>query len=410
MKTGSRLPVWGYLGVVIVVAAAAFAVSRVGPWSSDDAPEVAPPRPPGSPVAVAGRSVSVIGAGDILPHPDLWAQARHDGNGTMDFRPMFAGVRSAIEESDLGLCHLETPLAPPGGPYHGLPRFSVPQEVVPAIKAIGYDGCSTVSNHSIDQGYDGIKRTLDAFDQANLGHSGTYRNAEEAMRPKIYDVKGVRVAHLSYSKDFNGLSRPAGQDWVANLIDPKKVAVDAAAARRAGAQIVVVSLHWGTEYVHEPDVAQQTWARAVAALPDVDAVFGHHAHVVQPLERVSGKWIVYGMGNQIARHEEPINDNREGVMIRMTFTPAGARGRWNVAAIEAIPTFIDLNPAVRVVDLERALADPDLAAGRRRIYEAAVERIQGHLLTRGAGDAGLIIRGVSAPSPSVGSGPSVHPS
>ncbi|MEV0567459.1 CapA family protein [Dactylosporangium sp. NPDC050588] len=397
-KTRSLRPKWGMLGTVIVVAAAVFAVYRIGPWAPETEPETGTPRPLGSPVAVAGRSVSVIGAGDILLHPDLWNQAKQDGGGTMDYAPMLAGVKDSIEASDLALCHMETPVAPPGGPYTGFPRFSVPQEVVRAIKTVGYEGCSTGSNHSIDQGFDGVKRTLDAFDQAQLGHSGTARSADEAKRPQLYTVKGVKIAHLSYAKYFNGLNRPAGQEWVANLIDPKKIEADAAAARTAGAEIVVVSLHWGTEYVHEPDVDQQTWARAVAALRNVDVVFGHHAHVVQPVERISGKWIVYGMGNQIARHEEPINDNREGVMVRVTFTPSSEAKRWTVAAVEAIPTFVDLNPDIRVIDLERALADPGLPAARRRIYEAAIERIQGHLLTRGADDAGLIVRG-TAPAP-----------
>ncbi|WP_343868579.1 CapA family protein [Dactylosporangium roseum] len=407
-NTRSRRPLRGYLGAVIVVAAAAFAAYRIGPWSVAATPEVGTPRPLGTPVSVGGRSVSIIGAGDILLHPDLWNQARHDGGGTMDFTPMLAGVRDAVGSSDLALCHLETPLAPPGGPYTGFPRFSVPQEVVKAIKSTGYDGCSTDSNHSIDQGYDGIKRTLDTFDQAQLGHSGTYRSADEAKRPRIYEVKGVRVAHLSYSKDFNGLQRPAGQEWVANLIDPKKIEADAAVARSAGAEIVVVSLHWGTEYVHEPDVDQQTWARAVAGLRNVDFVFGHHAHVVQPVEVISGKWIVYGMSNQIARHEQPINENREGVMVRVTFTPAAEAKRWRIAAVEAIPTFVDLNPDIRVVDLERALADSALPPARRRIYEAAVDRIEGYLLTRGADQAGLIVRGVAAGAPTASAVPNVH--
>ncbi len=397
-KRRSLRPTWGILGTVIVVAAAVFAVYRMGPWAPATGPETGTPRPLGSPVAVAGRSVSVIGAGDILLHPDLWSQAKQDGGGQMEYTPMLAGVKASIEASDLALCHMETPVAPPGGPYTGFPRFSVPQEVVRAIKTVGYEGCSTGSNHSIDQGFDGVKRTLDAFDQAQLGHAGTYRSADEAKRPKLYTVKGVNIAHLSYAKYFNGLTRPAGQEWIANLIEPKKIEADAAAARTAGAEIVVVSLHWGTEYVYEPDVDQQTWARAVAALRNVDVVFGHHAHVVQPVERISGKWIVYGMGNQIARHEEPINDNREGVMIRVTFTPSSEAKRWTVAAVEAVPTFVDLNPDIRVVDLERALADPGLPAARRRIYEAAVERIQGHLLTRGADEAGLIVRG-TAPAP-----------
>ncbi|WP_433347745.1 CapA family protein [Micromonospora sp. CA-111912] len=337
--------------------------------------------------------MSVLAAGDILVHPELWQQARRDGRGEMNFAPMLAGARPAVTASDLALCHLETPLAPSGGPYIGFPKFSVPQEVVRGIKETGFDGCSTASNHSIDQGYAGVKRTLDALDRAKLGHTGTYRTASDARRPQIYQVEGARVAHLSYTKSFNGLRRPSGQNWVANLIDVAKIERDADNAREAGAEIVAVSLHWGTEYEHEPDVDQQTWARKVAEVRNVDVVFGHHAHVVQPVEKIGGKWIVYGMGNQIARHAEPVNVNRDGAMIRVTFGPTDSTKRWKVIAIEAIPTFVDLNPDIRLVDLEQSLADPALSPGRRRIYEAAVERIQGSLLTRAADEAGLVVRG-----------------
>jgi poly-gamma-glutamate capsule biosynthesis protein CapA/YwtB (metallophosphatase superfamily) len=351
----------------------------------------------GQPVKIAGRTVSVLGAGDILVHPELWDQARRDGNGTMDFTSMLAGGKESISAADLAICHMETAVAPPSGPYIGFPKFSVPRQVIPAIKGVGYDGCSTASNHSIDQGYEGVRRTLDALDAVKLGHTGSYRTAAEAKATKLYPVgsgqNAVRIAHLSYTKDFNGLKPPSGKAWVANLINVSKIRKDAAAARRAGAEIVVVSMHWGTEYEHEPDVDQQTWARAVAKIDNVDIVFGHHAHVVQPIEKIGKTWIVYGMGNQIARHAEPINANRDGTMVKVTFGPSDETGRWKVMALEAIPTFVDLNPDIRLVDLERALADPALPAARRRIYEAALERIAGSLSTRGATAAGLIIHG-----------------
>ena len=382
------------LAVAVAALLTATAVRELGFWSPEPADPSAT-RPLGKPVAVSGRTVSVLGAGDILLHPEIWDQARRDGGGRFDFRPLFAGARAAISEADLALCHLETPIAPAGGPYQDFPRFSVPEEIVPAIKDTGFDGCSTASNHSIDQGEDGVRRTLDALDRGKVGHSGTYRSAKEAARPTIYSAAGVRVAHLSYTKGFNGISRPPGKEWIANLVDVKKVQRDAEQARRAGAQIVVVSVHWGTEYAHEPDVDQQLWARGIAAIDDVDVVFGHHAHVVQPIERVSGKWVVYGMGNQVARHEEPVNENREGAMVRVTFSPADRSGRWKVAAVEALPVFVDLNPDIRLVDLERALADPATPFARRRIYEAAVERVASHLLTRGADSAGLVVRGTT---------------
>lgn len=376
------------------MAVAAGASSACGPESAEPLPQTSSPRPviTASPAPV--RTLTVLGAGDILPHPALWDQARQDGGGTLDFAAMFGPAKPAIAAADLALCHLETVVAPPNGPYRGFPLFSVPQEVVPAIKSAGYDGCSTASNHSVDHGYGGIKRTLDAMDRAGLGHTGTYRTAAEAKRPTIYPVKGVRVAHLSYSKNFNGLRRPVGQEWVANHIDPAKIKADADAAREAGAEIVIVSLHWGTEYQHEPDVDQQRWARAVAQIRNVDFVFGHHAHVVQPVEKVHGKWIAYGMGNQIARHAEPINENREGVMVRVTFSATSTPGRWKVGAVEALPTFVDLSPDIRLIDLERALADPALSPSRRRLYREAVNRIQSYLVTHGAARDGLVVRGL----------------
>ncbi|BCJ76455.1 poly-gamma-glutamate biosynthesis protein [Catellatospora sp. IY07-71] len=346
---------------------------------------------------ITGRSLTVLGAGDILVHPEMWDQARRDGGGRMDFAPMLSDAAGAVSGAGLALCHMETPVAPLGGPFIGFPKFSVPPQIVDGIKATGYDGCSTASNHAIDRGPEGVTRTLDALDAAGIGHTGTYRTAAESRLPTIYPVDGVKIAHLSYTKHFNGLTEPAGLGWIANEIDPKKIASDAKQARRAGAEIVIVSMHWGTEYEHEPDVDQQNWARQVAASPDVDVIFGHHAHVVQPIEQVSGKWVVYGMGNQIARHAEPINENREGAMVRFTFTPAGPQ-RWKVALVEALPTFVDLNPDIRLVDLAQALRSPGLSPGRRRIYEAAMERIGGHLLTRAAGSERLFVHGFRSPA------------
>lgn len=347
--------------------------------------------PAGSPSE--SKTVSILGAGDILLHPPLWQQARRDGNGSPDFAPLLESVRPAVSRADLALCHLETPLAPAGGPYAGFPRFSVPPQVARAIAQTGFDGCSTASNHSLDQGFAGVKRTLDELDRVGLGHAGTFRTAGEARRTQIYRANGVPVAHLAYTSGFNGLTRPTGKSWVAGLIDPATIAADAAGARAAGAEIVVVSLHWGTEYAHQPDASQRDWARRVAAIRDVDVIFGHHAHVVQPVERRSGKWVVYGMGNQIARHAQPINANREGVMVMVTFRPAGQPHRWTSTIAEAFPTFVDLEPRLRLVDLDRALTDPATDASRRRSYRVTVDRVAGHLRT-GATGGGLTVRGI----------------
>lgn len=344
---------------------------------------------PGKSVPAVGgpRTITILGAGDVLLHPPLWAQAAADaraaGTNGYDFDQIFGAVRPDVSGADLALCHLETPLGPPSGPFSGYPTFSVPPQVASAIADAGFDSCSTASNHSLDAGSAGIARTVAALDAAGVRHAGTYRSAAAERIPNIIDVRGVKVAQLSYSFGFNGLRRPPGKRWLAHLIDPAAIIAEARRARAAGAQIVVVSLHWGTEYDHHPNADQRRWARQLLADPAVDLILGCHAHVVQPFEQVNGKWVAYGMGNEIARHTDPIDSNREGVMPRFTLTEL-APGRWRVTRAEAIPTWMDLSPAIRLVDLPAALADPATPAPARATYRAAYRRIAGHVLADGA--------------------------
>lgn len=339
------------------------------------------------------RTLTVLGAGDVLVHPEVWEQARRDSaTGGFDFFPMFEQVSQTISGADLAICHLETPLAGPDGPFAGFPSFNAPPQVLQGLKQAGFDGCSTASNHSIDRGEAGVFRTIEAFEAAKLGHTGTSRSAAEADTPKVYTVRGVKVAHLSYTAGFNGLSRPPGKEWLANRIEPDKIIKMAKRARDAGAEIVVLSLHWGTEYQHEPNSDQRDLAPTLLGSPHIDAILGHHAHVVQPIERIGDKWAVYGMGNQLARHAEPIDDNREGIMARLTFTEEAPR-RWKVTSIEAIPTWVDIAPDIRLIEPSRVLADPTIPASRRSTCQGVMDRIRGYVFSRGAQQAGLVLAG-----------------
>ena len=112
-----------------------------------------------SPTGPALRTVTIALSGDILVHDNVWASAasaaRRTGARDFDFRPMLAPLRPVLSAADLAICHLETPLAPAGGPYSGYPLFSAPPQVVDALDWVGYDACSTASNHSVDQGFAG---------------------------------------------------------------------------------------------------------------------------------------------------------------------------------------------------------------------------------------------------------------
>lgn len=97
---------------------------------------------------------------------------------------MFAGVKPVVSGADLAICHMETIYGRDGGPFTGYPSFKSPPEVAAALKDAGYDSCSTASNHTLDDGADGVRRTLGAMDAVGLRHTGSARSAAEAGRPR----------------------------------------------------------------------------------------------------------------------------------------------------------------------------------------------------------------------------------
>jgi poly-gamma-glutamate synthesis protein (capsule biosynthesis protein) len=337
----------------------------------------------------------VLGSGDVLIHPPLWEQAAADakaeGKSGYDFRPMYASVAPVTRGVDLAVCEMETPLAPPEGPFVGWPNFNAPPQVLGALKGAGYDSCTTASNHTLDQGYLGVRRTLDQLDQAGLKHTGSARSAIEAQIPLIVTAaNGVRIAQLAYAFGFNGIPVPVGQPWLANLTDVPAILAAARRARAAGADIVVLSMHWGTEYQHAPTAEQIGQAHQLLASPDIDVILGDHVHVVQPFEKFSGKWVAYGMGNQISRHADPVNETREGVMPRFTFTETRP-GKFVVTKAEAIPTWMEIAPKLRLIDVPAAVADAAIPAAQRATYRAAYGRISGYLNSMGAIRDGLVV-------------------
>lgn len=384
------------LAAVLLTAAAGCAVADRAQERPGGGP--AQSRVPQRPAAPGGASApapfTLVASGDVLPHDSIIRQAAADAGGNgYDFRPMLSGVEPVVSRADVAICHMETVYGEPGGPYTGYPAFKSPPEVAAALKETGYDSCSTASNHTLDDGAAGLRRTLDALDKAGVRHAGSARTADEAARPALLKAGRATVAQLAYTYDTNGYPLPEGQPWAVNLIDPEKIVADARAARKAGADVVVVSIHWGTEWQTAPDEKQLSLGRELTASrtgdrPDIDLIIGTHAHVPQAYEKVNGTWIVYGMGDQIAG--DMINyagayDRRGnmGTLGRFTFAPPTAPGRrWEVTRAEFVPQFFDTARG-RVVDLNAAIKKGEAQ------YTEPRDAIREIVLDRGAARDGL---------------------
>jgi len=310
------------------------------------------------------RRFTLLASGDLLSHTSVLDQAAADAAGSgFHYGAMLGAVRPMIEDADVAICHLETPVRAPGTEVDGVvPVFGAPEEIAGELRDVGYDRCSLASNHALDQGVAGIDATLSAFDGASMGHAGMGRDAAEGAAT-VFAVNGVTVAHLSASFNFNGFSTPYGEPWRTNLLDAERIVADARQARAAGASVVVVSLHWGAEGVSDVLAEQRAVAEALTASGAVDLIIGHHAHVVQPIEEVNARWVVFGMGNQLSGMGDSTNccgvRALDGMMIRTDFVEQ-PDGTFNAARPEVIPTYLGRSP-YRVLPVTVALADAAVA-------------------------------------------------
>ena len=205
--------------VLAAVSLAAVAAAVLRPQQRAPAQAASDAGPHGAPKQMAIRAeesnatpprdvrISVAVSGDLLPHAPIVQRASTLAGGRgYDFEPMLRPLAPLVRSTDLALCHLEVPLQ--AGAPRGYPRFRAPPELADAIKAIGWDACSTASNHTLDLGESGVRSTLRALERAGLAHTGAYRSAAGQRSPLLLRVRGLAVAFLSYTATTNGLPLP----------------------------------------------------------------------------------------------------------------------------------------------------------------------------------------------------------
>jgi hypothetical protein len=241
-------------------------------------------------------------SGDLLIHTPVFARAEAlaGESGSYDFALLFAEIRRYVADADLAFCHVETPMTPE--PPASYPIFNTPPDLAEGLAKTGWDACSTASNHTLDQGPEGVGETLAALEGAGIEHTGSAASPRQRGEPLIMERDGVKIGYLAYTSDTNGI--PVPEQHLVNLFDPEVIEADAKAAREAGADAVIVNLHWASEaapeYVTEPSREQQELAREVSNLPEVSAVVGQGPHIPQPIERMNGKIVVFSEGNLIS--------------------------------------------------------------------------------------------------------------
>lgn len=299
--------------------------------------------------------ISMLVNGDLLFHPNLWKHfagantAATDGTA-FDFTPLFETMKPYIQASDIAVCEFETPIAKRGGPYTGYPVFNVPPEVADAAASVGYTACTHATNHSWDQGADGIARLWDTLASKGIAQTGSYKNEEDSTKPLVIDspTGGGKLGLVTGTVSLNGMT--ADHDWQVDRLreagDPQhqsdidRAVAKAKAAREQGADVVAMAMHSVQEYIDCADSWQVSEAHELADTGAFDVIYGAGCHCAQPIENYNGTWIIYGLGNTVTVSAPASRIvNNQGVTARIQFAGRkGVAGAWRVSRIDWVPT------------------------------------------------------------------------
>ncbi len=270
--------------------------------------------------AMAPAGATVLFAGDAMQHQAQLDQALSEGGGkTYDYSECFRWIAPTVTEADYAVVNLEVPLG--GGPrYSGYPCFSAPDSYAQALMDAGFDMLLTANNHCLDSGMKAARRTIAALDSLGADHIGTYHDAadREAKVPFVKDINGIRFGFLNYTYGTNGI--PARDGMEVALIDRNRIAKEMKQTREAGAEILVVTMHWGIEYVLRENAIQRDLAQFLID-NGADMVIGSHPHVIQPMKMVRDEKrqqdvpVVYSLGNFISNMKT--GDTRGGAYMRV---------------------------------------------------------------------------------------------
>ena len=281
--------------------------------------------------------------GDLMCHSTQFNYAKVDAH-SFDFTGVYSEVKQYLSEPDLTIGNLETVIAGENKSYSGYPYFNAPDDFIYALKDAGFDLLITANNHALDQGWEGVKRTIDVINENKIHRAGTFISQEDRDSIRIFDVNSIKIAVLAYSENTNGLPIPKGKDFVISLIDEELIKNDIINAREKNVDIVVVHLHYGPEYIREPNDYQKEVVQKVINL-GADIIIGGHPHVIQPFHyfktnstKLDTGFVAYSMGNFISNQRWRYSD--AGLILNIQISKNKFTDSIYISEVNYLPTWV----------------------------------------------------------------------
>src|SRR5690625_2818116 len=255
--------------------------------------------------------VTIGATGDILLHKRVYEKARQK-DGSFDFTDMFENVKHLFKEEELIIVNQESIIA---GEELGLsffPRFNSPVEIGYQLKNLNVDLVNIANNHTLDRGEKGVLKSIENWEKIGLPYVGAYKSWEDHETIRIFHKNGIRLCFLSFNAaegirarmikgkeyllnnysqfSYRGIKASAGLRRLINQIK-----------RRNLADVMIVSMHFGREYLRRPTSKQQELSHTIAEA-GADIIIGHHTHVLHPPAYITTSkgtkaLVAYSLGN-----------------------------------------------------------------------------------------------------------------
>jgi poly-gamma-glutamate synthesis protein (capsule biosynthesis protein) len=281
--------------------------------------------------------------GDIMCHSTQFNYAKV-GADTFNFTGVYSEVKPYLKSADLTIGNLETVIAGEKKGFSGYPYFNAPDDFIYALKEAGFDLLITSNNHSLDQGWDGVKRTIEVINQNKIHRTGTYTSREDRDSIRIFMINSIKVAILAYTEHTNDVAFPKGKDFVVSLIDERQIESDIKNARSKNVDVVLVHFHYGPEYNREPNVYQKDIVRKTIEY-GADIIIGGHPHVIQPFDffktnntNLDSGFIAYSMGNFVSNQRWRYSD--AGLILNIQLTKNSFTDSIYISDVNYLPTWV----------------------------------------------------------------------
>jgi len=264
------------------------------------------------------NKISLLFLGDIMGHDEQIWSAENRETRAYNYDDVFQYIREEISEADITMANFEVTLA--GPPYKGYPTFSSPAPLAVACHKAGIDFLVTANNHSADRGNKGVLSTIYRLDSLGIPHTGTFRDqaARDTLYPMIIKKNGFSLALLNYTYGTNGITVPP--PVIVNTLDKPIISGDILKARNKNPDVIILFLHWGTEYDTIPSKSQTDLAEYFFN-QGVDIIIGSHPHVIQKMvwspgeTQIKDRIVVYSLGNFVSNQRRTRTDG--GAMVRI---------------------------------------------------------------------------------------------